>query len=276
MSRLELRPAASLDRAALAELFTAGYEGYWFPVAFDARAFELMVETMDVDLSLSRLAIDDGEPVAVALVARRGAEGWIGGMGVVASHRRRGIGETTLVAALDAARAGGIERVGLEVLEQNLPARALYERLAFAHVRDLDVWSLAGSPDDEPVPGTVDVDEALAWIAARRPAAEPWQRADGTVAQLRRLGEPLEVVAIDDARGSVRAAAVVWRRRGNALIQQASFDDSEAVDDLLQAIGAGAERVLWVNLPSDDPARPRLVAAAGEPAARQQELTLRL
>jgi hypothetical protein len=34
--------------------------------------------------------------------------------------------------------------------------------------------------------------------------------------------------------------------------------------------------VVWVNLPADDPARPGLVAAAGEPAARQQELTLRL
>ena len=51
-------------------------------------------------------------------------------MGVVAPHRRKGIGEATLVAALDAARAAGIERVRLEVLEQNEPARRLYERLA--------------------------------------------------------------------------------------------------------------------------------------------------
>jgi ribosomal protein S18 acetylase RimI-like enzyme len=170
---VELKPAEALDGEALAALFTAGYEGYWFPIAVDAPAFALMVETTDVDLRLSRVATEDGEPVAIALVARRGTGGWIGGMGVVASHRRRGIGEATLVAALDAARAAGIERVTLEVLEQNEPARRLYERLGFERIRDLEVWSVPAGPGE---PHEVDAAAAHAWLRAHRHEAEPWQR----------------------------------------------------------------------------------------------------
>ena len=45
-----LKPADALDGEALAALFTAGYEGYWFPITVIAAAFALMTETMDVDL----------------------------------------------------------------------------------------------------------------------------------------------------------------------------------------------------------------------------------
>ena len=145
-----LKPADALDGEALAALFTAGYEGYWFPITVDAPAFARMIGTTDVDLRLSRVAIDDGEPVAIALVARRDTEGWIGGMGVVAPHRRKGIGEATLVAALDAARAAGIERVRLEVLEQNEPARRLYERLGFERTPRPRSLVCAGRPRRAP------------------------------------------------------------------------------------------------------------------------------
>ena len=176
---VELTPAATLDGAALAALFTAGYEGYWFPIAVDAPAFALMTGTTDVDLRLSRVAIEDGEPVAIALVARRGTEGWIGGMGVVASHRRRGIGEATLVAALDAARAAGIERVTLEVLEQNLPARASTSGSASstcATSRSVE------PPRPERAATGCGRPRRRARVDAppRRTAAEPWQRADAS------------------------------------------------------------------------------------------------
>ena len=53
------------------------------------------------------------------------------GMGVVAAHRGRGIGEALIRAALEKARAKGLTRVELAVRAGNTPARALYEKLGF-------------------------------------------------------------------------------------------------------------------------------------------------
>lgn len=53
------------------------------------------------------------------------------GIGLLASHRDRGIGGQLLTVALDAARAKGLLRVQLMVLDGNDRARALYLRHGF-------------------------------------------------------------------------------------------------------------------------------------------------
>jgi RimJ/RimL family protein N-acetyltransferase len=55
------------------------------------------------------------------------------GMGVAATHRRRGVGERLVKAALDRSRAAGLTRVELEVFASNRAAIALYEKLGFEH-----------------------------------------------------------------------------------------------------------------------------------------------
>lgn len=53
------------------------------------------------------------------------------GMGLIPSHRGRGIGARLAQAAIDRARQNGIARIELEVLGSNAPARSLYRRLGF-------------------------------------------------------------------------------------------------------------------------------------------------
>lgn len=271
----ELHAASTLDDAALAAVFTAGYEGYWFPIEIDGPGFTRMARIADADLDVSRVALIDGRPVGVTLIARRASEGWVGGMGVAAGHRRAGIGETMLRSALDAARDAGVERVALEVLEQNAPARALYERLGFVHVRDLEVWSIDGDPDSD-VRGSVEaVDDALAWIAARRTTSEPWQRADATVSHHRALDEPVEAITLRN--GEEWAAAAIVRRVDNRCsVLQAAATDPDAARALVDAVCAGVASALWLNLPADDAFRDPVLAVAGEPAARQLELSIAL
>ena len=255
-----LKPADALDGEALAALFTAGYEGYWFPITVDAPAFARMIGTTDVDLRLSRVAIDDGEPVAIALVARRDTEGWIGGMGVVAPHRRKGIGEATLVAALDAARAAGIERVRLEVLEQNEPARRLYERLGFERLRVLEVWSGPAGPGE---PHEVAAAVAHAWLRAHRAETEPWQRDD---ASIERLGE---------TRGLMvgGAAALVRLSAGRVGVLQLG-GRADALRELLAGARSLAESLSVVNLPAGHPASAVLAELGGRVDARQHEMAV--
>ena len=260
---VELSPAAELDVATLARVFTAGYAGYWFPVELDAAGFERMATIVDADLGLSRVATVDGEPVAIVLLARRNVEGWVGGMGVAAPHRRRGLGKVALTAALDAARDAGVERVTLEVLEQNEPARALYRHLGFERVRDLEVWSLptaAGEPCE-----VVDAADARAWLEVNRSDREPWQRDDASVAHL------------GDVQGlMVEGAAALVRIAGGhvSVLQLAGRPDA------LRALLAGArglgQSLGMVNLPAGHAASAIFAELGGHVEARQHELELRL
>ena len=55
------------------------------------------------------------------------------GIGVLPEYRGRRIGEKLMRAALDAARAGGFEKIELHVYGRNTRAAALYRKLGFAH-----------------------------------------------------------------------------------------------------------------------------------------------
>ena len=60
------------------------------------------------------------------------AHGGVLGMGIVAEHRGRGIGEALMRAALGRAKARGLTRVELTVRSDNERAIALYRKLGFA------------------------------------------------------------------------------------------------------------------------------------------------
>ncbi len=71
------------------------------------------------------------------------------GMGIVPSHRHRGLGRALLCETLAAAEAAGLTRIELEVLASNQLAIALYERNGFAHEgRKRRARILAGLADD--------------------------------------------------------------------------------------------------------------------------------
>lgn len=53
------------------------------------------------------------------------------GMGVLASHRGRGIGAGLLAATIDGAKRAGLEKIELSVYSSNLPAIGLYRRFGF-------------------------------------------------------------------------------------------------------------------------------------------------
>ncbi|HKN63971.1 MAG TPA: GNAT family N-acetyltransferase, partial [Gaiellaceae bacterium] len=139
---VELRPASALSLGERAKLFTAGYEGYLMPMHIDEAALGWMQQTFDFDVEASRIAYQDGEPVGLVNLGVREADAWIGGLGVVASARRSGIGEALMDAAHDAARSRGVERVWLEVIVENTSALALYEKLGYSVVQDVEVWTL--------------------------------------------------------------------------------------------------------------------------------------
>ena len=108
MSNVALEPASRFRLAELAAIFNAGYEGYFTPFTLDEAAFRFMVATFDDDLDASRVVLVEGEPAGICKLAVRAHRGWIGGLGVAAPHRGRGLGEALMREVIEVARTRGV------------------------------------------------------------------------------------------------------------------------------------------------------------------------
>ncbi|MGZ4353731.1 MAG: GNAT family N-acetyltransferase [Gaiellaceae bacterium] len=231
----------TLSVAELAELFTRGYEGYYVPMSVDEPTMEYMLDAWDIDLTRSRVALDGEERVGVANLGVRGERSWIGGIGVVRSRRRHGVGRALMEALL--AEAPPV--VTLEVLEQNEPAIKLYEALGFERTRVLEVWTLKEPPTRE------------ARSVEPAPLGQtglPWQRADES------LPPGYERVEVD-------GGAMLFR--GGTILQLQAVDEDAAV----QLLSRGTP-LHYVNVPEGDIASGALRRLGGELTLRQFEMAL--
>jgi ribosomal-protein-alanine N-acetyltransferase len=95
---------------------------------WDAGAIE---QIMGIPGFFGRVGWAKTAPVGFALALALGEEAEIVSLGVLPSHRRRGIGSAILDAMCGEARLRGAERVVLEVATDNEAARALYVRRGF-------------------------------------------------------------------------------------------------------------------------------------------------
>jgi GNAT superfamily N-acetyltransferase len=268
---VRLVPADSIELDALTDLFNEAYSDYVVPLRLDRAGLEFTVEVCDIDLRASCVALEGGEPAAFAFLARRGDEGWIGGMGTVPTHRRRGLGEAALRAVLAEARSSGAASVRLEVIEQNEPARRLYEKLGFERVRDLGVWILESAPPriTEAQPAAFDV--AHAWVEANRRAPEPWQRADETIEHMRDRGLELDGLTVQ-RDGDTVGALLYQVGAGPPGVAQLAARDKQAAAHLLAALAARGDGLRFVNVPEDDPAAAALTLLRARQQIRQHEL----
>jgi GNAT superfamily N-acetyltransferase len=253
---LELRSARSLPPSERAALFNAAYEGYVVPFHLDEQQMAFMDNAFDLDLDASRVAYRDGEPVGLGNLGLRGEDAWVGGVGVVSAARRSGVGRALMSALHEEARERGVKRVWLEVIVENTGALALYEKLGYEHMQDVEVWTLPGA-EGEHAGREVPVAEAKAQLSERH---EPWQRADDTLANY------------DDVRGLVTdTGAMLFCVRSSAQLQQYSGE----AEPLLQALRTFGD-VYILNLPADDPAAPVLRELGGSVIVRQHEMRLPL
>lgn len=230
-------PASTLTLAELAELFSAAYEGYYVPMHIDEPTMKYIVEAWDIDLDRSWVAPGEG----IVNLGVRGDRGWIGGLGVVPSARRGGLGRALMDAVLEDAPPV----VTLEVLEQNEPAIKLYESLGFERVRMLEIWNAAETP--------------LVEARAVRPSPLgqddlPWQRADPSL--------PAEYERIE-----VDGGAMLYK--GSNVLQLDARDEDAAL-----ALLSRGTAMSFVNVPEGDVATGAFARLGGQRTLRQLEMQL--
>lgn len=134
--------AIDLPLERLVQLLNLAYEGYYFPIHLSVEQFERMCHQEDIDLAQSVVAMAGRYPVGAALLSIRGRAGWVSGVGVLPSMRRRGIASRMVSYLQGNARSAGLHTLQLEVLVQNGGALALYQQHGFALRRDLEILLL--------------------------------------------------------------------------------------------------------------------------------------
>ena len=125
------------------EIFLALSEQYYqsaavlhpIPHAYHVAAFEEIVSGSPY--AAGYLLEADGKPVGIALTATTysresgGKVLWLEELYILEEYRSRGLGREFFAFAERLAREGGYARIRLEVEEENVRARSLYERLGY-------------------------------------------------------------------------------------------------------------------------------------------------
>jgi len=127
-----------LDPARLDELIDLQNEifsDYIIPMKSSRQFFIDFMQSVGGDLKCVLIALADGKMVGYVNPVIGGIEAWIGGVGVVPSHRRRGVGSRLMTAAEELCRSRGVSDLYLEVIEGNSRAQKLYDRLGYAVTR---------------------------------------------------------------------------------------------------------------------------------------------
>ena len=264
---VEFRRSSEFSLPELASVFTASYEGYFIPFVVDEAQLRYMVEVFDLDLSRSLVAVDGERPVGLANLGRRGERTWLGGVGVVPDHRGSGVGEALTRMLLDQAREAGARKMVLEVIVENAPAIALYEKLGFTRTRELEVLSLAAATEHSEARET-DLGEGLRAVAATRGGPEPWQRADETIANLARRGSTPRAIAVDEA-------AAIFSQDGERLSLLQAAGDAAALGALAAALRSRGN-VSALNFPAGGPVATALREAGATVRLRQYEMVVPL
>lgn len=98
----------------------------------------------DFDPALWVIAVDAGEPVGVLYGSAHTDRGWVSELGVLRSHRGRGIATAMLRESFSKFERRGLPRVRLNVDSDNLTgAVSLYERVGMRVVTSYDLWARA-------------------------------------------------------------------------------------------------------------------------------------
>lgn len=234
------KAAAGEGAAALNRVF----EQYVVPIFFSSEQLHLHMAYNDVDPGASPIWYDEeGNVVAAALLAIRGKRCWIGGFGVAPEQRRKGHAAALLDTLIAKARLLGCTAMQLEVLENNVPAIAVYERAGFRRIRRLRSFEWRGPKEPNPRRFSLLRPEDL--LDEPDSSARPcWQRERAT------LRNGAASTALSDGLGNSALFRYNAKLAQGLRLQAQSCEDLNALAAAIASLGPSAS-VLVLNEPEE-------------------------
>jgi len=129
---VDIRRIETDELQSLIEAQNEIFSDYLIPIRSSPEFFLEFLRSVGGSMSNILVATDGGKMVGYVNPVIYGGEAWIGGVGVVPTHRGRGIAKKLMVAAEDACRDKGVDEVSLEVIVGNDRAYRLYKSLGYS------------------------------------------------------------------------------------------------------------------------------------------------
>lgn len=134
---VDLIPASAFSFEELTEAYNHTRVDYLVPMPMNAARLREYVETYDVDMDCSVVAVDGNEVLGLAMLGVREDRAWITRLGIIRSKRRSGTGWRLVTHLIDQARKKNAAYIIIEVIKNNVPAHNLFRKAGFHETREL-------------------------------------------------------------------------------------------------------------------------------------------
>ena len=274
-----LVPASKFTVAALTDAYNRSRVDYIVPMPMNVARLQAYIDTYDVDLTRSVVAMDGDDILGLAMLGTRPGHTWITRLGVLPVKRRSGAGEAMMSYLIEQSRDAGADHVMLEVIKDNEPAHRLFRKLGFVETRELLILRRPPGPPLTEVPAYSvvhgDREQALALLARRRSQPSWLDEVDSL-----RHSEDLQCLeaACDGAgRGWLVYEQTVFQL-GRLIVQAEEGDPAEVARVLTHALHTAhaIQDTKTENFPASDPHLTGLQAMRYFESFRRIEMRLAL
>lgn len=246
MQDLSLTPANEYSMVELADLLTRGFEGYHVPIHVNAIGMLSMIRRDSIDLTASRVACLAGQPIGLALMARRGWTSRVAAMSLLPEAQNKGAGSWMMGRLIEEAKERGEREMVLEVIEQNMAGVRLYQKAGFKTVRRLVGYRIENPQiDHEYELEEMDIRELGRLVTYHGIFDLPWQLSGATImqhtppAQAFRINEAYCLIS-DPSQETVAISSLLVKTRSRG---------AGLSSILLQALFANFPNKTWLVAP---------------------------
>lgn len=162
--------AAYWNSYQLAAILTSCFEGYMTSFTIQGDAFVARFAAEDISLNDSLVWLQEGQPVALALIARRGRTCRLAAFAIRPALRGQGLGKHCIQQLIDAAHERNDKTFFLEVITDNQSGVALYQRMGFTIQQSLIGFHAPSLPATQPAGKLIEIDPLY---MARKMMADP-------------------------------------------------------------------------------------------------------
>ncbi|MBN2045621.1 MAG: GNAT family N-acetyltransferase [Anaerolineales bacterium] len=173
---VSLIAASQFTTAELTNIYNLSRIGYLIPMQMRTQELENYMRLYQINLTHSLVAVRDGNPVGLGMLAIREGRSWITRLGIYPNQRGRQIGFKLIEGLLENSDKLMIETMTLEIITDNHPAHKLFLRFNFMERRKLLIMDRGINPknlkmDEDIQP--MDRDEVLSHLTSRT-GQIPW------------------------------------------------------------------------------------------------------